>query len=445
MGHHLDLGLGLIWFTGDLACHVFDAERPKGECMTRPAGLLSDHRYLTNLNYNQHFSFLDEHPDIGRHLSMDATLIVKANTLAEEIGMPRFEPTQDPDKLRTIVETLFHVYQHVCRRAQLDPLTMDFTPKGVREFVFHRTTSGAIRAVTENEVKDGLSVLPHRWISTNTALPEGAYRRRITVSRYHLYRFLLSAPVPTGDWEEGESGVSLETMLATRTESHDILVRGRLKDLPRAGFPDPVTTDGARRYFTGDELAHIVASGREIEVLSWLHGDIESPPALQETNAMSLADAVLLEIMHRSWRENRGTGFWLAVAERMHLQTLAFEMHRAGIPVLGYGNGKVLIATPEDREDKTARQEQDTLLLKEFSAYHVQPPLEHLTDHPLLEDIASSLTDLQALALAGPRHLATLDDALTRGDGEAFDDCIDKAEEELEKVLAAVSPEKEGR
>lgn len=443
MEYHHDLGLGLIWFTGDLACHVFDEERPKGECMTRPGGLLSDHRYLTNLSYKKYFDFLDEHPEIGQHLCMDATLIVSARTLAEEIGMPRFEQTQDPEQFHELLETLFHVYLHVCRRGNIDPLTIDFTPKGVREHVFYNTTNGAIRAVTDSEVVEGLSVKPHRWVNTTTKLPDGAFRRRITVSRYHLYRFLLSKPMPAGDWVDGDTGASMEAMLSARTESHDILVRGRLKDLPRSGFPDQVTADDARRYFTGAELAYIAESGRDIDVLGWWHGDLEVPPALPETNSMSLADAVLLEIMHRSWRENRGTGFWLAVAERMHLQELAYKMHQAGIPVLGYGSGKIVIATPEDREDKTARQEQDALLLSEFSAYRVQPPLEHVVDHPDLGMLTDHLTDLQAIALAGPRLLAKLEGTLTTGDGEAFDACINEAEIELEKVLGAYAGEPE--
>lgn len=440
-GH--ELGLGLIWFTGDLACHVFDAERPNGECKTRPQGLLSDHTYLTNLDYKAYFAFLEEHPELASHVVIDSTLIVRTNVLAEEIGLPslRVGQTQDPDLLQEILKTLYQVFKHVCLRTGIDPLAMDFTPRGVREHAFYRTTSGSVRAVTEQEIQQGLSVKPHRWISTNVALPEGAFRRRITVSRYHLYRYLLSAPIPVGQWEEGDAGASIETMMAARTSTHDILVRGRLRDLPSMGFPDAVTTDGARRYFTGAELSVIAEEGREIEVLSWSHGEIASPPALQEMNAMSLADAVILEITHRSWRENRGIGFWLAVAERMHLQSLASKMHQAGIPVLGYGSGKVVVATPED---SSARQEQDSLLLREFSAYHVQPPMEHLRDHPELgNDLTDHMTDLQALALAGPGLLAEVDDAFTHGDNARFEAALDKADEKLETLLTAGANGKE--
>lgn len=428
MAHHDDLGFGLIWFTGDLACYVFDDERPEGECMTRPKGLLSDHRYLTNLTYKQYGEFLDEHPELGRSTCMDTTLIVGANTLAEEIGMPHFDKTKDPDFFRELLETLYQTYRHICQRTGIDPLGVDFTPKGVREYIFHSTTNGALRAVTDEEITEGLSVAPHRWVSTNTSLPEGAYRRRLTVSRHMLYLTLLSAPTPTGDWSVGDPDATLEMMLEARTESHDILVRGRLKDLPKSGFPDALETASARRYFTGHEVAHLAQSGREMEVLNWWHGGVDSPPALPEVNSLSLADDVILEIMHRSWRENRGTGFWLATQERMHLHHLAKQIHEAGIPVLGYGSGKIVIATAEDREDKAARQEQDTMLLQSFGEYGIQPPLDHLMDHPDLPGLAEHLTSLQALAISGPRFIAKFDDAITRGDVEAFNDAIDEAE-----------------
>lgn len=446
MAYHDDLCLGLIWITGEQSCYVFDAERPAGECMTRPKNLLSDHRYLTNLSYDAHGKFLDDHREyhgLGGLLCMDTTLIVGLNTLAEEIGMPRFEKTQDPEHFVEILATLYHTYRHVCLRTGIDPLGIEFTPKGVRETIFHRTTNGAVRAVTDDEVKEGLSVTPHRWVNTGTVLPDGAYRRRLTISRQALYYPLLSALTPIGDWSEGEPSASLASILSARSPEHDVLIRGRLNDLPRTGFPDAITTENARRYYTGEEVALIADSDRELEVLNWWHGEVGSAPALPEFNTLSLVDDVILEIMHRSWRENRGTGFWQSVAERLRLQRLARSMHLAGIPVLGYGSGKIVIATPEDREDKTARHEQDTLLLTKFGEFGIQPPLEHLLDHPDLASLVPHLTDLQALSLAGPTFLRRIDEAITLGDADRYNEAINEADAALSDVvsqLAVASP-----
>lgn len=436
MGQHDDLGLGLIWFTGELACYVFDASRPEGECLTRPSGLLSDHRYLSNLNYEEHGRFLDEHPEMGRMLCMDTTLIVGTTTLAEEIGMPRHEQTKDPEHFQQLLHSLYSTYRHVCLRVGLDPVSMDFTQKGVREFIFYRTTNGALRNVTDAEIKEGISVAPHRWINTGTPLPDGAFPRRLTLSRHQLYHPLLSAPTPVGEWVEGEANATMEVILATRTPTHDILVRGRLKDLPRKGFPDPVDTNDARRYFTGEEMALIAESGREFEILGWYHGSVDSPPALSELDPLSLADDVMLEVMHRSWRENRGTGFWHAVGERIHLQRLAYQIHNAGIPVLSYGSGKIVIATPDDKEDPSARHEQDQRLLELFGAHGIQPPLEHLYANPKLVDMVQHLTHLQALSLAGPEFLRRLDDAITVGNPEAYNAAIDDADIALGEILS---------
>lgn len=439
MAHSHDIGLGLVWFTGDLACYVFDCERLEGEPMTRPQGLLSDHRYLTNLSYEKHTQFLEDHPELTGLLFMDGTMVVGTNTLAEEIGMPRFEQTQEPKRFQELLATLYHTYLHTCKRLGLDPLGIDFTLKGVREDVFYRTTNGAMRAVTTAEVKEGLSIKPHRWVNTGVALPEGAYRRRLTISRDKLYGPLLKAATPVGDWEEGEPNTSVDAILAMRTETHDVLIRGRLSDLPRTGFPDPVATDEVRRYFTGEELDLIVQAGREMEILNWWHGEIDAPPAMPETNSLSLVDDVIYEIMHRSWRENRGTGFWHSVAERIRLQRLAYQMHMSGIPVLGYGSGKVVIATPEDRDDPTARHEQDALLLRKFGQYGIQPPLEHLLDHPELGTLAEHLSDLQAISLAGPTFLRRIDEAITEGEEDAYISTINDADGALHELVTRLS------
>lgn len=437
MGHNDDIGLGLLWFVNDQACYCFDATRPHGEKMEEPHKLLSDHHYLTNLTYEGHRDFVKKRPELASVLCMETTMIISTRLLAEEIGLPKRPAENDPEPFVAVLRTLYTTFQHICRRSGIDPLTMKFTTAGIREFIFYQTTNGAIRNVTTEEVNEGLSVKPHRWIDTGTPMPsEGAFRRRLTISRSDLYLSLLAAPTPVGNWIEGDPAASVATMLGARSDSTDILVRGRLSDVPHLGFPDVVTTREPRKYFTGEEIAFLADTDRELEVLGWWHGPISSPPALPEVQSMSLADHLLLEIMHRSWRENRGTGFWLAAAERIRLHHVAKGLHDMGIPVSGYGTGKITIITPEDEQ---ARHEQDEMILKHFNQYGLQLPLDKLGNHPRLASLLDYVTDLQAVALAGPTHLAELDHAITDGDNERFTKCIQAVEDSLNARIEKAS------
>lgn len=424
-----DIGLGLIWFTGPRpGAFILDDKSPEGRHEPHLGGLLSDHRYLTNLGFDEYKSMQESFPSLTRQALPDNGLVVSLLTLAQELGMPAKDgPIKEHERLQ-ILQVLRHVFATACFRLGLDPLEGTPHQNHFKKRIFKRTTPGIkhVSALPNVAVSD-LSPAPHRWISVPGPKLEGVRYRTVTVSRYSLYSALLQQPTPSGQWARGEAGASALQMLECISESTDVLARVRVAGARRKLFPDPETTKDPRRFYTGQELRIINTEGGSFEVLEWWTGPISAPPRLPDTNALSLADGVMLEMMHRSWRENPATGFWLSVGERLSMHHLAHQLHQSGIPVRGYGTGKISICTPTDHE---AQAEQDKAILG-YQGYGVQLPLTDIASNPCLPSLLSSLTPIQAIALGGVKRLQFIDEAITRGDGTRLDHLLAEADQAL--------------
>jgi hypothetical protein len=420
-------GFGLLWFGKNDEIHCFNPGVRESIVLGSLADLPDEGIYLSNLTHKAFFSLLDDFSERSDQLLHDRSLFVSLKTIAEELGLNRGIGPVITEKDACILNTVRITFETACQRLGLNLYQTGVMARIIRSSVFKRTTTTGMKTPSIEEMPEAFSPAPHRWVNVPGQPVKGTHQLRVTVSRHTLYETLLKQPVPTGEWRRGDSLATPAVILNGMGDQYDVLVEATIQE-PGSQFPSALTTDAPTRLFTGTELKRAIKEGIPIEIYQWWHGPTQIVPALPETNKVSLADGVMLEMIYRSWRENPEVGFWVGTAERLTLHHLASALRQVGIEVTGYGSGKLLVRRPNERQ---ARQDQDQRLLKEFHPYGVQLPLAALGDHDALKELIDCMTDIQVLALADTTLLGKIEVAITDGDEAKLNMLLNEADSSL--------------
>jgi hypothetical protein len=391
--------------------------------------------YLSNLTLDALHERVVDHPDAANRVLHDKGLIVSAKTIADELGLGALDDAPS-DEQNAILISIRDAFQAACFRLGLNLAKTGIQQRHIRKEIFARTASEAMQATSIEDANLSLSPAPHRWVSVPLEWVENTHFRRITLQRQTLYPSLLRKPVPIGQWKLGSDHATPDMILNAVSDHHDILLEAQIKveegALATNGFLSVIATQTLRTLYTGQEVRKMVDEGISFSITRWWHGPTAPAPALPEIHPLSLADGLMLEMIHRSWRENPEIGFWISIAERMTLHHLAGLFFKQGVEVSGYGSGKLTVRAPND---PAASQNLDKRLLRDHHAFGIQLPLDALRSHPDLPELVELLTDQQAIALAAPGLLGPIDQSINEGDQSALESYLEKADDALQAML----------
>jgi len=395
----------------------------------------SDAFFLSNLPLATLQEVMADSESAVNQVFHDKGLIVSVSALADELGIGEVKETLTADQA-AILAAVRNAFELACGRLALDVASIGLQQREIRRHIFSRTASRAMQKTSIESSGLSLSPAPHRWVNVPLPWVEDAHFRRVTLQRHSLYSSLLRQPVPVGEWRVGSENATPEMILNTVGEHHDILLEASIDEdnltTEKGRFVSVIATQSARELYTGQEVRRMIDEQIMFRIHRWWHGATAAAPALPETHPLSLADGIMLEMIHRSWRENPEIGFWLSIAERMTLHHLARLCHQQGIEVSGYGSGKLMVLAPNET---SAFQSIDKRLLRDYHAFGVQLRLDALREHPELPKLLDYLTDQQAIALASPGLLGEIDQCINTGDQTGLEACLSQADQALQDYL----------
>lgn len=432
--------IGLIWFDKQgqpryLVAPQSDVTVACDAIIDCPAGY-----YLTNLDYQGLHQWIDELPEWGDYLMHQRGLLANTANVADELGMPDILPSDLTPELNAILVTVKQSFNQACFRLGLDLRETGVRTRRIQQRVFSRTASAAMQETSIEEAGVAFSPTPHRWVTVPTVYSDDIEVVRVSMDRKMLYGSLLATAVPVGEWLEGDDKASSDIVLSAVSDHHDILLEATLHVPTEApsSFPASFHTDEPRNLFTGQEVRRLVKEGISFDVHRWWHGPTAPAPKLLPTHAVSLSDGLMLEMVHRSWRENPEIGFWLSIAERLALHGFARKLHDGGVEVRGFGTGKVMVRCQKSLEAKNSLI---TRLLKQNKGYGLQFSLSDLRAHPALPELLEFMTDQQSVAIASPSWLAELDSAIREGDKEVLAEHFKGVDKALSALVGAPETE----
>lgn len=426
--------IGLIWFSSDNQPYFI--VKPESDRVEMCATLKDCPKgyYLTNLDFKALHELIERMPEWTEHLMHQKGLFVNVVNVAEELGLPESLPQDITTEIDGILVTVKHSFNQACFRLGLDLGETGVRPRAMQRRIFSRTASPAMQQTSIEDAGVSFSPQPHRWVKVPTSYSDDNEMIRISLDRKRLYGALLTTAVPVGEWLEGDDKASMEIVISAMSEQHDVLVDAEL-DIPISpptGFPSTYHTDYSRTLFTGQEIRQLVKEGIGFKVRRWWHGRIAPAPKVLSSQSISMADGLMLEMVHRSWRENPEIGFWLAITERVSLHGFARRLFDTGVEIRGFGTGKIMVRC---QKDAAAKDSLITRLLKQNKGYGLQFPLNSLRQHPELYELLPLMTDQQSIAMASPTWLRKIDAALRVGDKQALKDCMRQVDQSLSVLV----------
>lgn len=432
--------LGLLWFSDGAQQDVLHLAPDSDDVEALDTTSLGESMaaggfYLSNLPLNVLYDRLTDDPDMAERVFHDKGLIVSVTTVGDELGLV-VRGDADEDARNSLLRSLRDAFQAACYRLGIDLEQTGVQQRRIRQWIFERTASDEMRTTSIEDRGLAMSPAPHRWVNVPLEWVDGVKVGRVTLLRHSLFPSLLRQPVPVGEWRVGSESATPEMILNAVGDHRDILLEAEV-DPEHAGsesgaFLSVIATQEPRGLYTGQEVRRMVEEGIPFTIQRWWHGPTAETPALPETHPLSLADGLMLEMIHRSWRENPEIGFWLSIAERMTLHHLAALFHRKGIEVRGYGSGKLTVRVPNDPE---AARSLEKRILSDHHPFGVQLPLGNLREHPELPELVESLTDQQVIALASPGLLGPIDACITLGDQAGLEALLEQADAALQALL----------
>ena len=241
--------------------------------------------------------------------------------------------------------------------------------------------------------------------------------------------------MPAGQWSQGDPSATQGIILDNLTDHQGVIVKGKAESPTHLEFLPSCETIEPRDLYIAHELLSIEEEGGHIRISDWWSGPVEpiDHPLKDNYHEASLGDALLIEMVHRSWRKNLDKGYWLSCTERLMLHGIAEALFNAGISVQGFGSGRITIATPDNPEGEA---EQDKILSQYIRPLALQIPINHQWEWQDIEWRLPMLSYMQRYSLCGPDVLVNLDTAIDTNDQALLDSTQEKAKQALQEMAA---------
>lgn len=431
---------GLAWFESLDRCLVVDAEHPDGAMLESPKDLRPDHVYLTNLPRGS-IQDIDASDALKAQLRDEYTFCVKASAVAIDLGWQTELVSKmglPTGKKCQILKAIHGGFLTAFRRAGIDPCDPRYADgqPTMRRDLWQKTMPEAFQVESWPDISPShLASQSHAWVNISRPPGDDTFIRTISVTRSITYPALLEMPLPVGEWERGDPQTPDSIVLSQLDDDTGVLIKGKVTNGYDGPFVSCCHTTTPRQHFTAFEINALREESASIHIEDWWSGKTAAPELpVSEVEDISLGDSILLEMVHRSWRNNPATGYWMACCERMGLHGAAEYLHSSEIPVLGYGSGRITIASPRD---PAALEEQDRALLAKLPDLCLQIPLNLNWEGDSLRWRLPMLSELQQLAISDPGQLTKIDAAIDSGDQAEIDKTMADIKAALEQRVTS--------
>lgn len=259
----------------------------------------------------------------------------------------------------------------------------------------------------------------HSWVTTGQKINRGEVVRTIHLDRSIFYYYLLDQEIPANIWGAGDPSVSQNIIMRIAERGKEgIIAEGSHKENAALPFVSGCRTDASRNLYIPSEIASLNEEGSKLHLAGWWSGDLLRPVSpLDGCNSISLGDSMLMEMIYKSWKSDGLVGYWLSATERLVLHGIS-ELLSAGVKVIGYGSGKIAIATSSNKESVS---QQDEYLLGYRDDCFVRIPIDHSWDAGEFCRKLPLLSDMQKIASTWIEGLALIDEAIDSQDSGKLD------------------------
>ena len=375
--------------------------------------------YLTNMSAE--IGFLPISEEQQKRLLNERALSVRPSALAQDLGWPSHVSDGEIELKTSILSAIRQGYLSAIFRAGItvSELVM-MNPSEFLNLIYSRTMPKDYRGEAWPDITlSERTAEIHAWVRTGLEPPAGHRIRTLSVNRSVFYNACLSQPIPTGLWEQGAPSATQAMILGNMSESQGVLVKGKLEPPQNLAFLPSCTTIEDRDCYIAHEVASIEEEGGHLRIADWWSGPLTAVKHPLEVHyEASLGDAILLEIVHRSWRKNTETGYWLACTERLMLHGIAEALNAAGIKILGYGSGRITIATPSNADDEA---QQDKILSDYIRPLALQIPINSNWTPEDIKWRLPMLSYMQRYFLCGNDVMPNLDKAIDSAEQSQID------------------------
>lgn len=402
--------------------HDFRVERLPGDGM-----------YLSNLSHEEIGAIPVDDQD-KRRLLAKSELLINPAYISKELGvdLARGKKEYNESALLAVLQgyksALFRV------KFKLDNSKSDIRGSLIRQ-VKERTMASDFReANCEGIDRRRLHVGAHSWVETGATVKNREFVRTVHLDRAKFYYYLLNQELPVDTWEAGDPALPVSIIMNSVSEGRrGFIAAGDHAENTSLKFISGCQTSKRREIYLPSEIVSLQEEDATFEMKDWWQGRVLKPRSPYDgCNPLSLADSLLMEMVYRSWRSQSLTGYWLAATERLIIHGIA-EILSEDMTVIGYGSGKIAIATPKD-SDGTDRQ--DNALLKLSEDCHIRLPIDHSWSANKLCEILPLLSDMQKIAVSHMESLADIDKSIDLHDVEGVGAAQETAKKSLEEKIA---------
>jgi hypothetical protein len=379
-----------------------------------------------------------------KQLLVEDYFSVKFIAVALDLGWPQksgLESLEINQRLLGILKTVRKGFQSALLRAGIHLPDLDpDTPRAFLESLYRKTMPTDRRAHAWPDIQlDERTHKYHAWVRTEQDMPANHRIRTLSVNRPVFYGTCLSLPMPSGQWSQGDPSATQAIILDNMTEHQGVMVKGKAESPENLSFIPSCKTIESRDLYIAHEVLSIEEEGGHIRIADWWSGPVEpiDHPLKDNYHEASLGDALLIEMVHRSWRKNLDKGYWLSCTERLMLHGISEALFNAGICIQGFGSGRITIATPDTPEGEA---EQDKLLSEFIRPLALQIPINHDWEWKDIEWRLPMLSFMQRYSLCGPDILINLDTAIDTNDQVLLDNTQEKAKNALKEMAAELQP-----
>ena len=424
--------LSMIYFASMKRAVVVTPENAT-EINPAESSLPNEGLFLSNLGARE-ISVLPFQDEDKRRILASSDLVVNPSYIAKELGVDLGGAIEASDA--STLKAVLQGYKSALYRLRFSiPMEGRRVRRELIESIKERTMADDFKsAICEGVKPESIKPSVHSWVETGSKLPKNFKTRVVHLDRGLFYYFLLNQDLPVNVWKAGDPSLPLDIILKS-SEGHGagFLAEGSHShdgDLP---FISGCTTSVKRNHYLPVEIVNLQEEGSSFNLSGWWRGEMTKPRSpFEGCNEISLGDSLLMEMIYKAWRSDGLLGYWIAATERLIIHGVA-ELLSDKVIVLGYGSGKLAIATPDDAEGAA---EQDKYLLKFRDECFLRIPISQKWSARQLCTFLPLLSDMQKIAATWADGLSKIDRALDAHSYEELDFIKSRAIKALEERIS---------
>lgn len=343
---------GCVWFD-DFGKEGWASEQGKDAYrISGTQDLPSDTLWVTNLDWQgMRDRSLNGHP----RFRMDNFLRIKLSSLAIELDIKNDGDVAERTK------TLSEIIDRVCRLAiSIFNVSqfLDDLPQTLRASILQEKDERSYGSpIVDYAIGDAMQT----WQKCETVSPQGSNFYTWRFPRMDYAGYLLSFPIPTSKWKKVDlNRLDVRKYLDENLNTTPFLCKITINKINDPSFGQIMpfgygVNNRQRMWASGQEVLHYM-NYADVEVTQLLESNgfrdlqLTLPNFEDMTGKISISMGILAECCWKSISAKKTPrSVWYTSWDRISLSKTALALTEAGIPVMGYGTGGILLSVHQSQ------------------------------------------------------------------------------------------------